>query len=134
MDTSTHPVLKRRHRTLAEKQLILAEATAPGASVAAVARKHGVNANLVFGWLRLRKAGLLQKAVTPAPLLPVKVTTPTVLPDRASRPAPSRQRRVKAAAAEGHVAVEFPGGVTVRVHGYVEPPTLSAVFAALSAR
>ena len=134
MDTSTHPVSKRRHRTLAEKQQILSEATARGASVAAVARKHGVNANLVFGWLRLHKAGLLQKAVPPAPLLPVKVTTPTVLPDRASRPSPSKRRRDTGDATAGHVAVEFPGGVTVRVCGYVEPSALSAVFAALSGR
>ena len=134
MDTSTHPVGKRRHRTLEEKQQILAEATAAGACVAAVARKHGVNANLVFAWLRLRQAGLLQKAVPSVPLLPVTVTTPTVLPDKASRPSSSRRRRSKAAALEGHVAVEFPGGVTVRVHGYVEPSALSAVFAALSSR
>ena len=91
MDTSTQPVPKRRFRTIEEKQRILAEATAPGASVALVARKHGVNANLVFGWMRLRKAGLLGTASEPAALLPVEVGTPTVLPDRATRPAPASQ-------------------------------------------
>ncbi len=43
----------RRIRTLEEKLAILREAAKPGASLAAVARKHGVNANLVFGWRRL---------------------------------------------------------------------------------
>ena len=127
MDTSTHTVSKRRYRTAEEKQRILAEATAPGASVALVARRHGVNANLVFGWIRLRKAGLLAKASEPAALLPVKVTTPTVLPDRASRPAPASPAR----AASGQVAIEFPGGIIVRVHGLVDREALLRVFAAL---
>jgi transposase len=33
--------------------LILEEACAPGASVSEVARRHGVNANLLFKWLRM---------------------------------------------------------------------------------
>ena len=43
----------RRLRTLDEKLSILAEVAGPGGSVAAVARKHDVNANLVFAWRRL---------------------------------------------------------------------------------
>jgi transposase len=46
---------RRWMRTLPEKLAILEEASQPGASVALVARKHGVNANLVFGWLRLHR-------------------------------------------------------------------------------
>ncbi|PNA33721.1 hypothetical protein C1Y15_35210 [Pseudomonas sp. MPR-LB5] len=49
MDTSDQATRQRRLRTNEEKRQIVAEATAAGASVAAVARKHGVNANLVFG-------------------------------------------------------------------------------------
>jgi diguanylate cyclase (GGDEF)-like protein len=48
-----------RFRSLEEKQRIIAEATAPAASVAVVARKHGVNANLVFAWMRLQERGML---------------------------------------------------------------------------
>jgi transposase len=44
----------------------------PGASVAAIARKHGVNANLLFGWRRLHKRGLLEQCREPASLLPVR--------------------------------------------------------------
>ena len=40
----------RRARSLDEKLAILREAAQPGASIAAVARKHGMNANLLFGW------------------------------------------------------------------------------------
>jgi len=120
LTVSTQPVPKRRFRTIEEKQRILAEATAPGASVALVARKHGVNANLVFGWMRLRKAGLLGTASEPAALLPVEVGTPTVLPDRATRPAPASQ-----------VAIEFPGGIIVRVHGQIDREALIRVISAL---
>lgn len=31
------------------------EVLQPGNSVASIARKHGVNANLLFGWLRLHR-------------------------------------------------------------------------------
>jgi transposase len=49
MDTYTQPVTpKRRYRTLEEKRRIVEETLAQGASVARVARAHGVNANLVF--------------------------------------------------------------------------------------
>jgi transposase len=74
----------RRFRTLEEKPAILKEADEPGASVAAVARKHSMNANLLFGWRRSRQAGLLEKQrySKSAPLLPVKITTPTLTPTR----------------------------------------------------
>src|SRR6201997_4341820 len=43
-----------------------------GASVAQVARAHGVNANLVFNWCRLYRAGRLGRR-SEAKLLPVRV-------------------------------------------------------------
>jgi transposase-like protein len=62
MDTYTQPVTtKRQYRTLEEKQRIVGEALAAGASVARVARAHGVNANLVFNWCRLYRAGRLRR-------------------------------------------------------------------------
>lgn len=141
MDTSDQATVatpaRRLLRTNDEKQRIVAEAMVPGASVAAVARKHGVNANLLFGWRRLHKRGLLEQCREPASLLPVTVTTPTVLPDRKSRPA----RAVKAAARAaprtgdtGHIEIELPGDTRVRVYGRVEPEALSAVLSVLRSR
>jgi transposase len=141
MDTSDQATVatptRRLLRTNVEKRRIVAEALVPGASVAAVARKHGVNANLLFGWRRLHKRGLLEQCREPASLLPVTVTTPTVLPDRKSRPA----RPVKAAAraapqtgGTGHIEIDLPGDIRVRVHGRVEVDALSAVLAALRGR
>ena len=74
----------RRIRTLEEKVKILAEAAKPGASVALVARKHEVNANLVFAWRRLQRRGLLEERRHAPPLLPVKITEPTITPTRRS--------------------------------------------------
>ena len=128
---------RRLLRTNDEKQRIVAEAMVPGASVAAVARKHGVNANLLFGWRRLHKRGLLEQCREPASLLPVTVTTPTVLPDRKSRPARRMQAATRAApqtGATGHIEIELLGDVRVRVHGRVEPEALSAVLSALRSR
>ena len=64
----------------AEKLRVVEETLVPGASVALVARAHGVNANQVFGWRKLHLTGKLiekrSKAVTAtAPrLLPVNVS------------------------------------------------------------
>jgi transposase len=74
MDTYTQPVTtKRQYRSLEEKQRIVGEALAEGASVARIARAHGVNANLVFNWCRLYRAGRLRRR-SEAKLLPVRVT------------------------------------------------------------
>lgn len=74
MDTYTQAIPpKRQYRKLEEKLRIVEETLAEGASVARIARAHGVNANLVFNWRRLYQKGLLCSRGT-AKLLPVKVT------------------------------------------------------------
>ena len=42
-----------RHHPLAQKRAIVEETLQPGASVAQIARKHGVNANQVFLWRKI---------------------------------------------------------------------------------
>jgi transposase len=62
-----------------EKRQIVEETLVPGASVARVARAHGVNANQVFGWRQLYRQGRLEPKEREAPsLLPVRVTSATV--------------------------------------------------------
>src|SRR5271167_1730815 len=69
------PEPKRRRRSVAERRRVVEETLAPGASVARVARAHGVNANQVFHWRRLYQRGLLEaKEQRAAGLLPVKVS------------------------------------------------------------
>jgi transposase len=128
MDTSVEAVTTdalgrrtgpRRLRTNEEKRRIVEETLKPGASVAIVARAHGVNANLVFGWRRLYQKGLLEaNPPTPAaPLLPVKVTSPTVVPKRAYK------RRLHNSAVPtkkprgDFLEIDLANGGRVRIHG-----------------
>jgi transposase len=124
-------------RTVAEKRRIVEETLARGASVAAIARKYDVNANLVFGWRRLYKQGLLAACREPAAkLLPVEVTTPTVVATRGAIAAVSKSRArpapAVAAAPSSHLEIEWPGGVLIRLHGRVDAGVISTVLAALA--
>jgi transposase len=69
----------RRRRSVEEKRRIVEQTLEPGASVARVARAHGVNANQVFAWRRLYRQGRLGRNESDAPsLLPVHVTNATL--------------------------------------------------------
>jgi transposase len=88
MDTYTQVVTpKRRYRGLAEKRRIVEETLAEGASVALVARAHGVNANLLFNWRRLYQAGRLGRRGG-SNLLPVKVAPERSLTTSSGSPLP----------------------------------------------
>ena len=52
---------RRRSWSVEERQRIVDEALSPGASVAATAQQHGVNANLVFKWIRRGQEGWLDR-------------------------------------------------------------------------
>src|SRR5262252_8337217 len=71
---------QRQRRSIAEKRCIVEETLAPGASVARIARAHGVNANQVFGWRRLYLAGRLGEQKPGIKLLPVRVSESKAAP------------------------------------------------------
>jgi transposase len=80
--------VKRQQRTVEEKRRIVEETLAEGASVARVAREHGVNANQVFGWRRLYRAGRLGGGGG-VKLLPVSVSEsspPPIVSPRSEHP------------------------------------------------
>jgi transposase len=117
----------RRRYSVAEKLSILEETRRPGASIADVARAHGINHNVVFAWRRLAQRGLLRaESVESAPLLPVRVESPTLVPS--AKPPSSRGE------AAGSIEIEFPGGVRVRIHGQVDATALERVFKSLARR
>jgi transposase len=102
MHSKTLP--RRRHSNELKTQ-VLAECDAPGASVAAVAQAHGLNANLVHKWRRGRgsaavRAGMpvvepLARAPVFVPLsLPAPPTTAKELPE-ASTPAAATCREIR---------------------------------------
>jgi transposase len=121
----------RQRHSIEQKRRIVEETHVRGASVATVARRHQVNANQVFAWRQLYRQGLLEEkaAGEAAAMLPVKVTTPTVLPTEHSlgRPPPSTQRRCS----RGCIEIELPSGACIRIHGPVDRRALKHVVALL---
>lgn len=66
---------RRQRRSMAEKRRIVELAMQPGASVARVAREHGVNANMVHYWRKLYRQGRLgENTGNSVGLLPVRVS------------------------------------------------------------
>jgi transposase len=126
MDTYTQPVTpKRRYLALEEKRRIVEETLVEGASVARVARAHGLNANLVFNWRRLYQKGLLQRRGT-AKLLPVEVTAENTTALTASWRAACDARSVSA----GTIQVQL-GSAQVRIEGSVDTGLVRAVLESL---
>ena len=121
---------RRRTWSAEDKARIVAEIVASGGSVSAVARRHGLSPQQLFGWRRelqtsqtaLSQAGELQ--FVPA-VLDVAPSSPTV---RRQRRMP--RRRVEPGA--GMIEVEI-DGVTVRVGRGAEAKTVAAVLRALKA-
>lgn len=124
MDTSERGLVKRvpqrRRHSLEEKRRVVEETLEPAASVARVARAHGVNANQVFAWRRLYRQGLLEAANgKTAGLLAVRVVeTPAV---KEAAKGASVQR-----APSGMIQVDLPKG-HLRIAGRVDTEALRVV-------
>ncbi|MBY0241279.1 MAG: transposase [Burkholderiaceae bacterium] len=122
MDTNPQtPISKNarghyRQHPLEFKRALVALSLEPGASVARIARDHGVNANQVFSWRRLYEQGRLgvPALMRDDGLLPV-VLTPTA-------PSPSNAT----SDASGVIVLEL-GQVRVRIEGQPNAATLAQV-------
>ncbi len=112
----------RRRHSIAEKRRIVEAALVAGASVARVAREHGVNANLVFGWRRLYQRGLLGGNASAAALVPVKVTE---VPASPVPPEPTLP-----ATPSGSIQLRLPKG-HLRIDGTADPTSLRVVLECL---
>jgi transposase len=125
-DTLGRRIVRRRFRTLAEKRQIVAESREPGASVAEVARRYGINSNMLFAWRRLEEAGLLsaqrqrRDRQHAAPMLPVRIDSPAATAD-ASR------------AAERYIEILLGDGTCVRSVGALDRAALAEVLSLLRA-
>lgn len=109
---------------MAEKRRIVEETLEPGASVARVARTHGVNANQVFGWRRQYRQGLLSEGNTETvKLLPVHVSEAQA--SKANRSG-RRQATHRTTTVAGTIHVEFPKG-HLCIMGRVDAEALRAV-------
>lgn len=122
MDTNFQPIISTnsrghyRQHPMEFKRALVALSLEPGASVARIAREHGVNANQVFSWRRLDQQGRLgvPGLLREDGLLPV-VLAPTA-------PAPSNT----SSHANGTIVLEM-GEDRVRIDGEPNATTLAQV-------
>ena len=113
----------RRWRSVAEKRRIAEMTFEPGASVALVARAHGVNANQVFKWRReLKKGELVEPDAASTALLPVSLSTPCETTN-VTREADVKEQP----AASGAIHIEFPGRVMISVECGADPVLLRSI-------
>jgi len=129
------PKRPRRQHEREFKEDLIAQSQAPGASVAAIAMKGGINANLLFKWRRQHVHKSAQAAPQAATLLPVCVipdAAPTlparpVAPVAPVAPAPSA---ASPAARPGVIEIEI-AGAQLRLRGIVDEAMLGSVLRAL---
>ncbi len=115
---------KRRLRTIAEKRQIVEETMVEGASVARIARAHGVNANQVFYWRMLYRKGRLGAATLP----PVRVTSETLSLQAPSLPERAYAKSVSGSAGTIHIELRY---AQVRIEGSADPAVLRVLLECL---
>lgn len=157
MDAGAGRRRSRRSWSRDEKRRIVEETFHPGASVADVARRHGLNANLVFNW---RKASWATSGSTasadPSVVVPVRGKEdadfvpigvfaraedegPAVMAEASPLPAarlPSRDASAlcpKMAERVGVIEIELADGTRLLVDAFVNERALRRVLAALKA-
>lgn len=147
MGSEVISVVERRRRWSTEEKLqILMAAVEPGASVTAVADRHGVARGLVYTWLRLAREGRLEglslKAGPPSGFVPVCVmaegddepaerlstSSPTAIPSPQSVPG---RTPLPAGRRVGVVEITLANGRIVKVDESIDASALARIIAAL---
>ena len=118
------PMVRRTRRLWSdeEKRSICQQTTAPDVSVAQVARRHAMNANLIFAWLRDARfaPGEAQDAADERCFLPVEIVAHVHRDD---------ERRTSN---DGRIEVELAGGHRLRISGSYDPEALARLLRGLS--
>ena len=127
-----------KRRSIAEKCRIVEETFVPGASVSVVARRHDVNANLVFAWRQKYRQGTL---VAKKALARVSLPTPDLIRigavDHAGdvRPLPVVAERTVPAVRDprpsGVIEIEWHNGIKVRVDTCIDETALRRVLSSI---
>ena len=121
VDTMGLRVVRRTRRLWSddEKRSICLQTTAPDVSVA---RRYGLNANLIFKWVRDARfaPGAAQCAAQAPCFLPVEIVRHAA-PDAERLPG-----------SNGQIEVETAGGHRLRISGSYDPETLARLIRGLS--
>ena len=122
-------VVRRTKRlwTDEEKRSICVQTTAPDVSVAQVARRYALNANMIFKWLRDARyaPGSAQGAVDAPVFLPVEIVNPA----RAEAARPILPSKVLP---DCLLKIELAGGHRLRITGSYDPEALARLIRGLS--
>jgi transposase len=113
----------RRTWSADQKQRIITESFAPGASAAEVARRYGLNANMLFTWRRReQRAGVAHDSGGAGNIVPVRIVeaTPT-----ATAAAPGSM---------GRMEIVLVGGERIIVGPDVDATALARIVKALARR
>jgi transposase len=118
------PMVRRTRRLWSdeEKRSICLQTTALDVSVAQVARRYAMNANLIFAWLRDARfaPGEAQAAANAPCFLPVEIVAQIHRED---------ERRTSN---DGQIEVELAGGHRLRISGSYDPEALARLLRGLS--
>ena len=129
-------VARRRHWTLEQKLALVEEVSRPGASVAAVADRHGMSRSLLFEWRRQARDGTMPcvvRADAAATLVPVRVVEEAPVPRAATGVAPSRGRAAQPCKAAPTIEIVLSNGRVLRAAEAIRPEVLARLAAALDA-
>jgi transposase len=102
-------------------------------SVSLVARRHDLNPNQIFAWRRLYRQGLLKAQVpaASAPMLPVTVSTPTIVPSERAVGVPKAAR---ASTAGADIQIKLANGHTLILRGAIDTKQLARLIDVLVRR
>ncbi len=106
-----------------EKRSICFQTAAPGVSVAQVARRYAVNANMVFKWLRDPRYAL-EPAAAPSLSEEARFLSVEIVAE-AKKP-------VAAPFADNHIEIELAAGHRMRISGSYDPESLARLIRGLS--
>ncbi len=118
---------RRRRWSDGEKRRIVAETLKRGVSVSVVARRHDMNANMLFTWRRKMGATVSAPPDDPTSFMPAVIGIPAQTTETTSMAA-------AASSPEGRMEIVLGGGDRVIVDRAVDEAALSLVIEVLSRR
>jgi transposase len=126
-------IVERRRRWSTEDKLkVMMDALEPGASIAAVAGRHGVSRNLLYTWLRLARAGRMSGLSigtrTPSAFVPVQMALePPISPPAETATKQSALSRHRTSTIE----ITLANGRVVKVDDGIDAEILARIVAVL---
>jgi transposase len=118
---------RRRYWSPEEKRRIVEQTFSSGLSVASLARQHGMNANQLFYWRKLYRAGELggdeRSAEASVRLLPVSVAS--------DEPFEAEVEQSGSAAPSITISIEIPGRALVSLEGAVDAKMIRTILESL---